>query len=338
MKRHFIKYFIFIFCTSLSALAQSDGKSSALNIYIENDSKNMGGPGSDNAYSSGLKISYITSEYTNHAWMKKYFEDIYLLPNIKKVGITNYGLSLGSQIYTPNDTSYTGVIDGDRPYAGWLYLGFSVLFQEELRVHTYELNVGVVGPSSYGEEIQNSFHKAIDVPEAKGWDNQLSDELAVQISYQQRQRLFGERINKDRNVDLIGLFGGSLGNVYINTHAGLMARFGYIRRDDFGPARPSMTNGDNFISPISKDNLSSNFYLFAAGQAILVGRNIFLDGNTFSKSQYVTKIPLVIETELGAAANIKNWNLSWRFVTRGPEFKERSNVNSFASISVGYSY
>lgn len=117
-----------------------------------------------------------------------------------------------------------------------------------------------------------------------------------------------------------------------------MIRLGNILPDDFGPARPSMTNGDNFVTPISNLEPRTSFYVFAAAQGYGIGRNIFLDGNTFRHSHRVKKYPFVLETEFGVVGHYKSWNASWRFVSRSPEFEQRSVVNSFASVSIGYSY
>lgn len=38
----------------------------AFALYIENDSRNIGGPGSDQAYSNGFKFSYIFAEKKSH--------------------------------------------------------------------------------------------------------------------------------------------------------------------------------------------------------------------------------------------------------------------------------
>jgi hypothetical protein len=80
-----------------------------------------------------------------------------------------------------------------------------------------------------------------------------------------------------------------------------------------------------------------SFYGFIGGQVNAVAHNIFLDGNTFRHSPHVTKYPVTLENEFGFGAQLHRWSYVWRFVTRSPEFKEKREFNSFASISITYS-
>lgn len=251
---------------------------------------------------------------------------------------TNFGISLGHQIYTPNDIRNVNLIPDDRPYAGWLYMGLSVLFKSEVSSHSLELDVGIVGPEAQGEYVQNGYHKIIAKYSAEGWSHQLATEPTLQLSYQQRARFLELKDGEKKYGDVIPFFGTSVGNVAIDAHVGGMVRIGTQLPDDFGTTRPSATDGDNFVSPLTAGGPDSSFYVFASGRAIAVARNMFLDGNSFHDSHHVTKRFLVLETELGYAAQWKQWQLTWHFVTRSPEFRERNVINSFASISLAYAY
>lgn len=310
----------------------------AIHLYVENDTRNIGGPGSDNAYSSGLKLSYISAENHVPIWAEEVLERSGTLRDALQGAKSNFGLSIGQQIYTPNDTLRTDLILDDRPYAAWLYLGFSAHFQNTAQSHALELDVGVIGPEAGGRQVQNNFHDAIHTYRAEGWDHQLATEPTLQLSYQQRLRFFEIKMQNQKYIDVIPFFGGGVGNVSVDVHAGGMVRLGNLVQDDFGPARPSMTNGDNFVSPLSAEDRRASFYVFASGQAYAIARNIFLDGNTFRSSHHVKKYPFVFETEFGVVGHYHQWSASWRFVSRSPEFEQRSVVNSFASISIGYAY
>ncbi|HRO68012.1 MAG TPA: DUF2219 family protein, partial [Pseudobdellovibrionaceae bacterium] len=107
--------------------------------------------------------------------------------------------------------------------------------------------------------------------------------------------------------------------------------------DDLGPTRPSPTGGDIFISPRRPGpELDWSFYGFAGARGHAIAHSIFLDGNTFRESHSVKKYPFVGETEFGAAGELGNWSLIWRFVTKTPEFEEKSRFNSFGSLTLSY--
>ncbi len=329
-------FFLFLLLMGRLASAQNI-KGEAINLYIENDTRDIGGPGSDNAYSNGFKLSYVAAEDDVPDWTKTAMKRAKWLRDAIQNSNANFGISIGQQIYTPNDIRRADLITDDRPYAAWLYLGFSAQFKNEFQSHSLELDVGLIGPEAAGEPIQNGYHKIIAKYPAEGWKNQLGTELTLQVSYQQRLKFFElKNFAQHKYFDVIPFYGAGAGNVSVDAHIGGMVRFGIALPNDFGPTRPSMSDGDAFLSPLKPISSNSSFYVFAAGRGIGVGHNIFLDGNTFRRSHKVTKYPFLLETEVGAVGSYGQWNAAWRFVTRSPEFEQRSVVNSFASISVGY--
>ncbi|MBC7741914.1 MAG: lipid A deacylase LpxR family protein [Bdellovibrionaceae bacterium] len=306
-------------------------------MYIENDSRDLGGPGSDNAYSSGIRFSYVTAVNRTPDWAKEIIEWPALIdPHITQAP-KNFGISFGQQLYTPNDIREPALITNDRPYAAWLYLGLTAHFKDVYRSHVFELDLGIIGPEALGEPVQNGYHKIIAKYRAEGWKNQIGTEPTIQLFYQQRQKLF-EMYSSEYNkyFDVIPYYGAGLGNVAIDAHVGGMMRAGIHLPDDFGPKKASSTEGDTFIE--SKQVARSSLYAFIGGRGIGVAKNIFLDGNTFKSSHRVHKNSFVIETEFGFAGEWNDWNAAWRFVTRSPEFQERKDYNSFASISLTHLY
>lgn len=318
-------------------LAQAK-KGESFTAYIENDSRNIGGPGSDQSYSNGFRFAYTYSENKVPQW-KPFLTD--WSKNLQKqfpIDATNFGISLSHQIYTPNDTKTQTPILDDRPYSAWLYVGFTATVQSEAHSHTLELDVGMIGPAALGKQVQNNFHDLIDVEHAEGWANQLNNEPTLQLSYQQRLKFLEFKHDGYRYADIIPYYGAALGNVLIAAHGGAIARFGYHLPNDFGPTRPSSADGDAVKDPSSADPTETwGTYGFAGARGNAIARNIFLDGNTFQGSPSVTRYPFTMETEFGIGAYYKSWSANWRFVTKSPEFEEKSRVNSFASVSITYS-
>jgi hypothetical protein len=334
--------FFFLTLTNLLTLsfaeAASTKKGESFSVYIENDSRNIGGPGSDQSYSNGFRFAYTYAENAVPQWKPFLTDWSKTLQKTLPIDSTSFGISLSQQIYTPNDTQTKTPILDDRPYAAWLYLGFTATVQSEAHTHTVELNVGMVGPAALGRQVQNNFHDLIDVPRAEGWNNQLNNEPALQIAYQQRLRFIELKSAGTTYADLIPYFGGSLGNVMIAAHGGAIARLGYNLPNDFGPTRPSSADGDPVKDPQAPEPQEKwGAYGFGGARGNAIARNIFLDGNTFQGSPSVTRYPFTGETEFGFGAYYKNWSANWRFVTKSPEFEEKSRWNSFASISIIYS-
>lgn len=305
---------------------------------IENDSRRIGGPNSDNGYTSGFRFALTHAKDTPPSWapqltgwsdnLKKEFEK----------STTNFGISINQKIYTPEDTDATEPIPDDRPYAAWLYLGFTANYKTDTHSNSLELDLGVVGPPAMGEQFQNGFHELIDVPPAKGWEHQLPTELILQLSYFQKVRFVDVLDNTTgRMFDVIPYLGGSFGNALIAAHTGVIGRLGINIPNDFGPTRPSA--GDGIMVKDPKDyseDLPWHAYIFGAVRGSAIAHNIFLDGSIFQNSPSVTRKPLVAETEFGYGIQYKSLSFIWRFVTVSPEFEERPNFHSFASLTLSY--
>jgi lipid A 3-O-deacylase len=317
-----------------SEVKKTDNKNGeAISIYYENDTRGVGGPGSDQAYTSGLKFSYVYAESKIPDWARDTVERYQLLdeknPDDTKI---NLAVSLGHQMFTPKDLGATELIPDDRPYAGWLYLGFAANLKEKKSAHIFEFDIGMVGPSALGRQIQNSVHDRIPKQRGMGWHNGLKDEPTLQFYYQKRFKIV-----ESKNVDLLPFYGVALGNVNIGGHFGGMVRFGSDLLDDFGPSRPSSNDGDSFISPMNIDEPQKfSYYLFASARGNLVARNIFLDGNTFQDSHRVRKHLFNFDTEVGVCLQKLPFHLVWRVVMRSPEFQERNGFIGFGSVNFVY--
>lgn len=329
--------FYILFSSSLAiALDPVKSTGNSANLYIENDSRSLGGPGSDQAYSNGFRISYVMSEEIQPALFKLLTNwSDYLKKELTK-SKTNYGVSLAHQIFSPNNIIEENLNVNDRPYAGWLNLGFSVHFKNKNHDHLLSLNLGMIGSNAMGEEVQNNFHRLIDTPEGKGWKNQLHSELTLQLYYQQRLRFFELFSKSNKFFEIIPYYGAGFGNVAIESHVGGIIRYGINLPDDFGPTRDSANEGDTMVTANQRIDNKTSLYVFSGVRGIASLRNIFLDGNTFEESHRVHKYPFLFETDFGFGTKIQRIDFIWRFVTRSPEFKEQSHFNSFASISFSY--
>ena len=266
----------------------------ALAINFENDSRRIGGPGSDQSYTNGFRVSYL-GDSKNERW----------------------GYLFGHQLYTPNQTDAFNDIATDQPYVAWLYAGVSKYEITESDSTSYEFDFGTVGPSALGAQVQNHFHDLIH------------DELTLELTYHHRQIGF-----KHPLFDLIPFYGASAGNVRTSAQTGIMLRVGPDLPMNFGPTRPSAFEGDLVEDPHPKTGTGFKyFYGFASARLNLVFRNIFLDGNTFTPSTHVKKDPITYETEFGYGVSFSHYDFLWRFVTKSPEFEQQSKMSSFASIS-----
>lgn len=321
-------------------IAVADDSDYDVNLYVENDFKRMSIWDSDRSYSNGIRISFLYAPNELPAWAKN--SSIGSRRNFPNF---NWGLSVGHQIYTPEDLGRTDLIVDDQPYAGYFYTGLIFNAQRGRWLLGFELDLGFIGPPTLAAQIQRNYHGFFNMRDPRGWNNQLKTEPTANLFYQQKIRVL-EWTTADgtRMADVIPYFGAGLGNVYIMTGAGLGVRFGYNISDDFGQNTLIPVGIDPFVQSTNGDGqprVPRGFfgaYVFAGGEAQFVPRNIFLDGNTFQDSHRVEKNLLVYDAEMGVVVRVAAVRLMWRQVVRTKEFKLEKGNHAFASVGISYSY
>jgi hypothetical protein len=324
---------------AMPATARADDRQ-RITVLEENDSLYFD---SDRHYTQGLRLSYLGPDVAADSFWAKPFDflDSFLpiFPGDAKERSRRYALSLGQSIFTPDDIHVSPAPPDDRPYAGWLYAGASLLQDSDRRTLDHlELQLGVIGPAALGRQVQNGWHEFININKAEGWDSQLHNEPGVVLSYERKWRvpLLG---GGSAGIDVIPELGGSLGNIFTYGEAGALLRFGKNLQADYGPVRirPALSGTDYF----NADYLDGDFgiYGFVGVQGRAVGRNVFLDGNTFEDSPSVDKNIFVGDVQAGVSMF---WSsavrLDFSVVGRSKEFEgqETPDVIGTAALSFGW--
>lgn len=323
-----ICYFVAgFFLLSTTAIAQ-DSPKGTLGFLVENDKFT----GTDEHYTNGIQLSYLSGKDDLPNWLRTAAR---YLPGVQESAALRAGYVLGHSIFTPGDTSATKPLPNDRPYAGWLYGGVALVAENEGRLDTWELDLGIVGPSARGKEVQNSFHALIGVDEAEGWNNQLHDEFGYALIYERRWRNLWEHQRTGFGVDVTPYVGGSLGNVGTYLDVGFTMRIGNDLPNDFGAPRirPSLP-GSNFFLP--RDNFG--WYLFVGASGRAIAHNIFIDGNSDGDSLGVDRKPLVGDLQGGLVTTIGGVRLAYTYVLRTREFDGQNKPDRFGSIGLSFKF
>jgi hypothetical protein len=200
---------------------------------------------------------------------------------------------------------------------------------------SFELQLGTVGPSALGKEVQNNFHDVIRSPEFMGWDNQIKDEPGFLAYFERKWRLRMQHDDSKLGVDLMPHAALSLGNVRTAAQAGIAARVGFNLPADFvtNSARNSAHSalglgGESWL------NFDWGIYGFVSLEGSAVARNIFLDGNTYKDSHSVEKEPFVSDFAFGVGAHIDVLELRYSRVRRSEEFVGQDGSQHFGSLTL----
>lgn len=332
-------------CSALAALigltamtmparaGEADGR---LTVIEENDY--FAPHNRDRYYTQGLELSYLSGDLTPDGFWSAPMTGLNdLLPifddnaNLSR----RFNLEAGQQLFTPTNKARFNPDRTDRPYAGWLYGGVGWI--QDTDQHMLEhlgLELGTIGPAAQGEQTQNRFHLAIDVAEAQGWKFQLHDEIGGIITYERKWREDLVRAGS-WGIDAIPDASFALGNVYDYGAVGGRLRFGRNLHVDYGPGRigPGPSGTDYFNPDYLAADTDLAFYGFLGTEGRAVGRNIFLDGNSFAPSRSVDKKTIVGDAEAGFAVSYADWaRLSYSYLLRSAEFEHQQGTEHFGSL------
>lgn len=304
-------------CSSFACAAD------ALSLYVDNDSQLLKPNGNtDRHYTSGAKIVYLTQP--DWDWLSS-FSDWDAVQTGDSVD-TAVGFFLGQNIYTPDHIEEPDKRDeNDMVYAGWLYSGVFVQRATSHKLDHIEVNLGVIGPSSKADRAQKCMHKYGDSNYPVGWEDQLSDEFAVDFTFMQKQRLLDGWLKPTEHTDVIAEYGFTAGSVNRYAQAGLTFRYGFNLNGTFGPGRLELPSG---ISTFRKARYNQSGYLFARVSGRAVEYNRFLTG--------LDKEPLTGQFQLGAVYRRKNFEVGYSQTYYSQAFEEQSGSDSIGTVTLSW--
>ncbi len=295
-------------------------------FHFENDV--LGTDDSDLGYTNGLQLSYQTADNRVWGWLDGWARThLFTAPD----AVLRAHWALGQNLYTPEDLSRTDLIVDDRPYAAWLHGDLGLVCTTDNMVRTLELSLGVVGPAAGGEAMQKWVHQVIDSPDPLGWANQIGNEVAVMLVFEQKWRNLHRLPVLGLAADFSPHGGVALGNVLTYGALGGTVRLGQGLARDFGPPRiQPAPPGSGYLTPDKR----FGWYVFAGVDGRLVLQNIFLDGNTFRDSHRVDKNEWVADVVGGFAISALGVRLGVVYVQRTKEYALQDNSTHFGSITI----
>ncbi|MFT7432632.1 MAG: lipid A 3-O-deacylase [Alphaproteobacteria bacterium] len=286
----------------------------------------------DANYTNGIRFTYFDTNAEVPQLVKDFFN---MAPIIEIDNFTSVYYSFGQNLYTPKVITARTPDPSDRPYAGYLYGSVGLRAISGDHINDLELSLGVVGPSSLGEQTQEFVHDMIDATDPSGWENnQLKDEPAIIIAYnRQWPEMFATDIGPF-HFRVSPNLGAAIGNVYTYASTGMTFQLtpkAYKWQTTPLRVRPSMPGSGYFIVPDNKFAWST----FAGFEQRAIARNIFLDGNSYKDSTSVDKKTFVGDANVGLSLTYGRVQTSFTINWRGREF-QNGRSTTFGALSVGY--
>ena len=316
----------------IQSKVQNDPNKRLITVVYEND---LIGKGTDQHYTNGVRFSYmdVSAEFPDHA---EKIADLIPTFDINETSSAFY--SIGQNMYTPRNIRQRTQDPDDRPWAGYLYGSIGMITVTDNHTDELEASIGVVGSHSLAEQTQKFVHRHITgSPIPKGWSNQLNNEPTLMVGW---KRAFPSAYSTEIGPTIFTAtphYGITLGNVYTFANTGFSIRISPSEdslQDSPVRVRPALPGTGYFETP--EDGWS--WYLFAGVDGRAIGRNIFLDGNTFVDSHSIDKNHFVADLNAGFALTYQNIRLSYTIVSRTKEYKGQDDSDLFGALSLGYKF
>lgn len=245
--------------------------------------------------------------------------------------ITNE-IKVGQFVYTPRFINAEAVTINDRPFAGYLFGGFtkSIFFKNE-NVFKIGVELGTVGPNSYAQEFQESFHKAFNYKEIFGWENQIRNAMAFQTTILFSKKLFAN--SSSTKIDFSWQSQADLGTIFTGINTGMIARIGFKKL-------VPIYNSNLFGGSVGTTKVNNDeFYFYMAPSIRYQIYDATIQGSMFSGSSPLTFpiVPLRFNAKAGFVYRKNNLNLSYSFVYTTKEVAD-SPATGFFYGSIGASF
>jgi len=314
-------------CIGTQAQPAADAQS-IWTLQDENASISAGKP-TDRFYVNGLRLGWTSPT----GMVPDFLAD--LGRTLWGGGQQRVAFDLAQQIYTPANTSLIIPSPYDRPYAGVLLGNFTLMSDSEDTRSILTLSLGVVGPASGAENLQNSFHNLIGQNRTLGWGGQIQNVPAVEILHERTWRLPMGKV-AGFETDALPSLSIGLGDLRDYLQTGVTFRFGQGLDSDFGVPRfrPGLSGGDAFTPtrPFA-------WYVFAGADGQAVAYDLLLQSSPFRGGPHVSAVWDVGELQTGFAVMAYGMRLTFAYVAQTQEFNgQTGGLHQFGSASLSFHF
>lgn len=245
-----------------------------------------------------------------------------------------YEFSAGQKMYNAISGYVPKLSLHDRPFAAYLYAGSSVnlLYKKESALK-FGVELGTVGPDALGEEAQELLHKLVGFYELKGWEYQIKNELAINLSAQYTKLLHR---SEDQKADFSLESYANVGTTFSGAGAGILFRAGRINQL-FNSVSSNATIGKN--SKTAK-LVKRELFFYAKPQINFVAYDATIQGSMFNNDSPVTfdVKPVVFAQQLGFNYSSPRFTIDYSILFKSKELKSTAKAHQYGTISMYYRF
>jgi hypothetical protein len=276
--------------------------------------------GSDRYYTNGLFINY-----------RRAMDQSKLKNGLEK---KTYEISAGQKMYNPISGYAPDPEKQDRPFAGYLYVGGALSwFHSNESVLKTSIEIGTTGPNSLAEDGQELLHNTVGFYELDGWQYQIRNEMAVNLSAQ-----YTKLLHRASNNAIDFSFDGyaNVGTTFSGAGAGILFRAGGINQL-FNSAYTNAVIGNNAKT---KALVKREIFFYAKPQLNFVAYDATVQGSMFNNNSPVTFgiKPIVFAQQIGFNYSSQRFTFDFGMLFKTKEIKSTAKAHQYGSISMFYRF
>ncbi len=274
----------------------------------------------NDAYLLTLKDAYYTNGFfLDYAWASA-------ANKVKKI----QRVQLGQMIYTPLKRATFSTNDIDRAYCGYLFLKYQqTSFLNYKTIFRPFVSIGILGPASGGEGLQNNYHKLFRYARFTGWKYQVSNSIALDMGM-----AFNRTIKERNGIKLIGTAELNLGTTFTNAKLGAMLVAGAFEQNDASALWNARIGSKTLTTQRNYE-----FFGYWHPQLIAQGYNATLQGGIWgNKGIAITSSlsPCVFQQNIGLCYASGRLSTRLEYVYQTKETPSQIRAQRYGSVQISY--
>jgi hypothetical protein len=307
----------------------------SLTFTLENDTFT----GSDNNYTNGLGVSWASAEldtYDDDRFVSRWGNAFEFLPFVGDQGYrTHASWTVAQEMHTPDDLQNPDPPKDDQPYAGVLYVDSVLYAVKERWAHAWELKLGVTGPASHADDVQDWFHDLIGSDEPMGWHTQMPSEAVVNLGYTVAHELARGPAGHSAEWRLVPVGNVGLGTYFTGVGMGMYGEIGWNLVDALGGT--ALRAGLNSASTVGVEPVEGwSVSLFGGFAGYGIAHYLPLDGTVFHDSRSVDTEPFVGTGSIGLAVRHRRLVISLAATFHTQTFETERENAEFGTLGVSW--
>lgn len=243
-----------------------------------------------------------------------------------------HSFELSQKIFTPLSRVVSTPADIDRAYCGYLNLNYTkTAFLKKEALVQYVGSLGVVGPASWGQGMQETYHTLLRYAQFYGWEYQIGNSLGIDAGL-----TYAKTIAENSWAKIIPVGQVNLGSTFTNAKLGTMFIAGSFEKN----AASVLWNARISDKP-SENKKEFEFFGYWYPQVIVQGYNATIQGGLFASSpKAVTQsiAPVMLQSTIGVCFAEKRTSCKLEYVFQSKETPSQIKDQRYIGFQLEYRF